>query len=575
MNMLTNCLFILFLSPAIMATGLTSGCAHKKPAELVLIGGKIITVDDSRPEAQAIAINGDRITAVGSDKEIQAFIGTSTKIIDLKGKMAMPGFIEGHGHFMGLGQSKMWLDLTQAKNWQAIVNIVSGAAKRAKPGDWILGRGWHQEKWDSTPSPNIDGLPTHADLSRVSPTNPVLLVHASGHLGFANAKAMQLAGITSATADPAGGQIVRFENGQASGVFRENALEFIQHALQADMAKRSSEQNKDDNLRAISLARQECLSKGITSFQDAGSSLELVDFFKELAEKNQLGIRLWVMLSDDNLRLSKVLSKYRLINFANMHLTVRAIKRWIDGALGAHGAWLLEPYSDLKDSSGLSAMPLEEIEQTGQLAIKAGFQLCTHAIGDRGNREILDIYQKIFEKHPDKKDLRWRVEHAQHLDPADIPRFNKLGVIASMQSVHCTSDGPWVVKRLGEKRARQGAYVWQKLIKSGALVSNGTDTPVEDVSPIANFYSAVTRKMKTGKVFFAGQSMSRAEALRSLTLNAAYAAFEEEIKGSLAPGKLADIVVLSQDLMTVAESEIRNTQVLYTILGGKVVYQKK
>ncbi|MBW1811372.1 MAG: amidohydrolase [Deltaproteobacteria bacterium] len=575
MNILPNYVEILFFSSAILLTGLPSGCAHQKPAELVLLGGKIVTVDDSRPEAQAIAVNGDRITAVGSDEEIRAFIDSSTKVIDLKGKLAVPGFIDGHGHFMGLGKSKMRLDLAPAKDWQAIVSMVSNAVQRAKPGDWVLGRGWHQEKWDSTPSPNIEGLPTHADLSRVSPDNPVLLVHASGHSGIANAKAMQLAGITSATQNPAGGQIVRFKNGQASGVFRETALGLLENVLDDALAKRSAQQIRDENLRTISQATRECLSKGVTSFQDAGSSLQTVDLFKELAGNNQLGVRLWVMLSDNNLQLAQALSKYKLINFANKHLTVRAIKRWIDGALGAHGAWLLEPYSDLKDSSGLSAMPLEEIEHTAKLAIQHGFQLCTHAIGDRGNREILNIYEKIFKKYPDKKNLRWRVEHAQHINPADIPRFSKLGVIASMQSIHCTSDGPWVIKRLGEKRARQGAYVWQKLIKSGAVVSNGTDTPVEDVNPIANFYSAVTRKMKTGAAFFAEQRMSRAEALRSLTLNAAYAAFEEEIKGSLTPGKLADIVILSQDLMTVAENEIEKTQVLYTILGGKVVYEKK
>jgi predicted amidohydrolase YtcJ len=256
-------------------------------------------------------------------------------------------------------------------------------------------------------------------------------------------------------------------------------------------------------------------------------------------------------------------------------LTVRAIKRLIDGALGAHGAWLLEPYSDLPGSTGLNMTPVEEIEQTAALAIRHGYQLCTHAIGDRGNREILDIYQRIFEEHPDKKDLRWRVEHAQHLHPEDIPRFDRLGVIASMQGIHCTSDAPWVPARLGDERANQGAYVWKKLMNSGAVVANGTDTPVEAVDPIMNFHALVTRQTKEGKAFYPDQRMTREEALKAYTLNGAYAAFQENIKGSLTPGKLADMVVLSRDILTVPEDLIPGTDVLITILGGKVVYQKK
>lgn len=322
----------------------------------------------------------------------------------------------------------------------------------------------------------------------------------------------------------------------------------------------------------IELASRECLSKGITSFQDAGSSFETIDLLKKLAQEGELGLRLWVMIREGNSRLAANLSKYKIID---KRLTVRAIKRSIDGALGPRGAWLLEPYSDLPASTGLNTTGIEEIRETARLALQHGFQLCVHAIGDRANRETLNIFETIFKAHPDKKDLRWRDEHAQHLSASDIPRFKQLGVIASMQGIHCTSDAPFVTARLGAKRAAEGAYVWQKLMKSGALVTNGTDAPVEDVSPIASFYASVTRKLKDGSLFYPDQRMSRQEALRSYTWNAAYAAFEEDSKGSLAPGKLADVTVLSKDIMTVPEDEIPQTEVLYTIVGGKIKFRRQ
>ena len=244
----------------------------------------------------------------------------------------------------------------------------------------------------------------------------------------------------------------------------------------------------------------------------------------------------------------------------------------MDGALGAHGAWLLEPYIDVPQSMGLNTIDLEDFKQTADIAISAGFQLCTHAIGDRGNRETLNVYESAFKKYPEKKDLRWRIEHAQHLHPDDIPRFAELGIIASMQTVHCTSDGPWVIKRLGEKRSREGAYVWRSLMEAGAIISNGTDAPVESNNPFENYYAAVTRNMSNGEFFFPAQVMTREEAIRSYTINPAYAAFEDNIKGSLSPGKLADLVVLSQDLLTVPPEEITSTEVVYTIIGGNIVY---
>jgi predicted amidohydrolase YtcJ len=560
---------------SVIIMGLFFSCARKsKPADLVLINGKIVTVDEAKPEAKALAVRGDLIAAVGTDKEIEAFIGPGTKIIDLEGKLAIPGFIDSHGHFTGIGQSKLELDLTKAKNWDEIVAMVKDAVQKAKPGEWILGRGWHQEKWDKSPQPNVDGLPFHEALSKVSPQNPVLLTHASGHSCLANAKAMELAKITKKTPDPKGGEIVRDANGNPIGAFRETAQGLVGVAMRSYELSRPPEQVKAEERKVIELAAQECLSKGVTSFFDASSSFETIDLFKEFAQQGKLGIRLWVMISEGNENLNKRLSEYKIIRLGQSHLTVRAIKRFMDGALGAHGAWLLEPYADLPTSTGLNTTPVEVIKETARIAIENGFQLCIHAIGDRANREVLNIYEETFKAHPDKKDLRWRVEHAQHLNAADIPRFGKLGVIAAMQGIHCTSDGPWVIKRLGLKRAEDGAYVWQKLMKSGAIICNGTDAPVEDVNPIACFYATVTRKMKDGALFYPDQKMSREEALRSYTYNAAYSGFEEDILGSLKPGKLADITVLSKDIMVVPDDEILTVEVLYTIVGGKVLYQK-
>jgi predicted amidohydrolase YtcJ len=294
---------------------------------------------------------------------------------------------------------------------------------------------------------------------------------------------------------------------------------------------------------------------------------------KKMIDEGKMNVRLWVMVREGNQAEAPRLAQYRTIDYGQGHLTVRAIKRAIDGALGPRGAWLLAPYSDKPESPGLNTTAVDEIRETAKLAMANGYQLCVHAIGDRANRETLNIFEEAFNANPDKKNLRWRVEHAQHLSAADIPRFGKLGVIASMQGVHCTSDAPYVLARLGRARAEEGAYVWQKLMKSGAMVSNGTDAPVEDVDPIANYYSTVSRKLKDGTVFFPDQRMSRMEALKSYTINAAYAGFEETTRGSLKAGKYADMVVLSKDILKVPEDEIPTAKVVYTIVGGKVRYQ--
>jgi hypothetical protein len=565
---------VTFFVLAVLVIGGLSGCVKKQPADLVLTNGKIITLEDIAPTAEALAVSGDRILAVGTAKKIKSHIGSSTRVIDLQGQTAVPGFIDSHAHFTGVGEARMILDLTRAKNWDEIVVLVAEAARKAQPGEWIRGRGWHQEKWDKRPEPSVDGLPFHDALSKVTPDNPVLLEHASGHACLANAKAMELGGVTKATPDPAGGEIVRDARGNPSGAFRETAQGLIGRSFYGSELKRTEAERADEERKAVELAVEECLSNGITSVHDAGASFGTIDIYRALAEQGKLGVRIYALISEENSDLQRRLPQYRIIGLGQNHLTVRAIKRLLDGALGAHGAWLLEPYSDLPTSTGLNTMPVGELKETARLAAENDFQLCTHAIGDRANREVLDIYEQAFAAHPEKKDLRWRVEHAQHLAPADIPRFGRLGIIAAMQGIHCTSDGPWVVKKIGEMRAKEGAYVWRSLMEGGAVICNGTDAPVEDINPIPSFYATVTRKMKGGTAFFPEQRLSREEALRSYTLNGAYAAFQENLLGSLKPGKLADITVLSKDIMTVAEEEIPKTDVRLTIVGGQVLYQK-
>lgn len=544
---------------------LLAACGGDGPgaADLVVLNGRLVTLAVPA-EAEALAAAGGRIVFVGSSDDARAWIGPDTEVLDLEGRLGVPGFIEGHGHFWGIGEAQLQLALEGARTWEEIVAQVAEAVAEAEPGTWILGRGWHQSKWAETPVPSVEGLPTHHGLSAVSPENPVLLGHASGHMAFANARAMELAGIDAATADPEGGEIVRDADGQPTGALRETAENLV--------ARLRSETLEPSHARqVVQLAGDECLAKGITSFQDAGSSFGLIDVYRRMADDGVLPLRLWVMVLDSNEAMAESLSRYRMVDRGDGFLTVRGIKRSIDGALGAHGAWLLDPYEDMPQSTGLNTTSLDVMEETARLAREHDFQFCVHAIGDRANRETLDLFERVL---VGDRTRRWRVEHAQHLHPDDVPRFAELGVIASIQAVHCTSDGPWVPDRLGERRSAEGAYVWRDLIESGAVVTNGTDAPVEDVDPIASFHASVSRRMANGEVFHEDQRMTREEALRSYTIDAAYAAFEEDAKGSLEVGKFADLTVLSRDIMTIPEEEIPGTRVVYTILGGRLAYRQ-
>lgn len=540
-------------------------------ADTVLKNGDFYTVEEDQERATAMAIKDGLIMKVGSDVEMDALIGDSTKVIDLNGAFAMPGFIEGHGHFRGLGQSLLNLNFLRSRSWEEIVNMVEEKVKDAKPGEWIIGRGWHQEKWDGVLDRQVLGYPFHDRLSEISPNNPVMLRHASGHSLFANKKAMEISGVSSETPNPFGGEIVRDARGEAIGVFEEKAMNVIGESYNEYLATLSMEQKKEIWLSEIAAAEEECLGKGITSFQDAGSTFQDIEWYNELAENNELDLRLWVMLRQPYDEIKDRMDGLPIVNAGNHFFTCRAIKSAVDGALGAFGAWLLKPYEDKIGFMGQNTVPIPEVKNISNIAIENDMQFCVHAIGDRANRVVLNIYEEAFEAHPEKENLRWRIEHAQHLDTSDIPRFRDLGVIASMQGIHCTSDAPFVEKRLGTERAKFGAYPWRSLLDAGVVIANGTDAPVEDVDPIESFYASVTRKrVDNGFEFFPEQSMTREEAVYSYTLGNAYAAFEEDFKGSLKEGKFADVVVLSKDLLKCPDEEIMDTQILMTVVNGKV-----
>jgi predicted amidohydrolase YtcJ len=541
-------------------------------AELVINNAKMYTVNKNQLEAEALAVKDGKIIFVGNNADAKKYIGDKTEVIDAKGQFVMPGFIEGHGHIHALGASLINLNLMNVKNWDEIVAMVADAVKKAKPGDWIEGRGWHQEKWDHTPAKNYLGYPYHEELDKISPNNPIILSHASGHSVYVNAKAMEQAGITSSTKSPIGGEILKDNTGKIVGVFSENAMGLIGEAYSAWEDQQSKEVQIAKWQHSIQLAEEDCLKKGVTSFEDAGSSFEQVEGMKQLAQQGKLNIRHWLMVREKNATLRAHANVFPIINEGNGFLTVKAVKVALDGALGSYGAWLLEPYTDRPTSTGENTFNIDSLKAIADFCWQNNLQLCVHAIGDRANREVINIYAGQIAKDKNK-DHRWRVEHAQHVNPLEIPRFKEWNVIASMQGIHCTSDAPFVPKRLGAKRSEEGAYVWQSFLKAGVLVNNGTDVPVEDEDPIPNFYASVTRKLKDGTEFYPAQKMTREQALYSYTLANAIAAFQEKDKGSLEVGKYADIVILSNDLMTCKDEEIKNTKVVMTIVGGKVKYK--
>ena len=559
----------LVLSPLLACTGERGA----EPADLVFRDGFVRTMDPGNPEAQAIAVRGGKILSVGTNEEIELVTGAETEVIDLNGALVLPGLIEGHGHFMSLGESLMQLDLRPPRSWMEIVELVAEAVRDAGPGEWVVGRGWHQDKWDVPPTPAVEGLPHHHDLSAVSPDNPVMLIHVSGHGVFVNGRALEILGVTAETPDPLGGEFVRDATGIPTGMLRETAQDLARASVAEYRSSRSNEEVEAEMRRQVELAGAEAVANGVTTFHDMGETFETIDFLRRMAEEGSLPLRLYVHIEEPAEAMEGRLPGYRMVGVGDNHLTVRAIgEKVLDGALGVHGGWLLEPYADMPRSTGFNVTPVSDIRRSAELAAEHGFQMAIQGIGDRAARELLDIYEEVQAGNPAEEDYRWRIEHCQVIHPDDLVRFSALGVIASVRGVFATSDGPWVVSRLGEDRTRERGYPNAALFESGAVVVNGTDPPVEDIDPMMNFYRSVSRIMENGERFFPEQAMTREQALASYTTNPAYAAFEEDLKGSLAEGKLADITVLSRDIMTIPEEEIPNVEVLFTVIGGKIRY---
>lgn len=557
---------------------------------LLLTNGRFFTADPRYPEASSLLIYKDKIMGVDGNCTSPECLAAKPQIVDLQGAFIMPGFIEGHGHFSSLGRSLQNLNLLTTKSWREIVRQVSAKVKTVAPDTWIEGRGWHQEKWVTSPGRTVNGYPYHDSLTLVSPDNPVVLYHASGHGLLANAKAMELAGISRETPDPVGGRVVRDAQGNLTGVFEENAMELIDKPFDAWKKQQPEAQRIADFERTVALATQECLAKGITSFQDAGSDFWELGQYRRLAEAGQLGVRLWTMIAQPKASDYPQLAQFPQIGLGNGFFTCRAVKAYLDGALGSYGAWLLVPYADKPDSYGQNTTPIDSITALAAECRRRHLQYCVHAIGDRANREVLNVFEQIFRQYPvtaaeaqqfgfqednERPGFRWRIEHAQHTDPVDQPRFAQLGVIASMQAIHCTSDAPFVAKRLGFARAQTGAYAWRRLLDQGARLTNGTDAPVEDVNPLLCLYAAITRqRAEGGDAFFPENRLTREEALLSYTRWNAYAAFEETTKGSLESGKYADLVVLSTDLLRCPPTEILQAKVLKTYVHGQLKYSR-
>ncbi len=561
----------------ITITFIAAACGVDQQSADLIIFGKIYTGNEKQPVVEAVAVQGDTILFAGSKNDASKFLYDKTKVIKLRGSVMTPGFIEGHAHMIEVGYNEMNLNFQNIKSYEEMVKLVAEAVQRAKPGEWILGRGWHQDKWESMPEKMVKGFQTHELLSAVSPDNPVLLEHASGHTAIANAKAMQLAGMNPLSLEKInrelegdGGEVLLDDLGNPTGIFSENAMDLIKDKIPKN--------DMDRDAKALELALQACLRNGYTSFHDAETNRSSLEVFYKFRNEGKLSVRLYAMLSSKDKDLIREWFKRGPDIDKENRLTVRAVKVYGDGALGSRGAWLLEPYSDRPDHYGMATVSMDSVLQIARVGLKSGFQVCTHAIGDRANREILDIYEQALMERGSAPNPRFRIEHAQHLHPDDIKRFGKLGVIPALQAIHMSSDRPWAIDRLGEKRIREGAYMWQSLLKSGAFIVNGTDAPVEPLNPIPSFYASITRKTLQGTPeggYEPNEKMTREQALRSFTLDAAYGAFEENVKGTIEEGKLADFTVFSRDIMTVHEDSVLSTSVVMTIVGGQISYEKK
>jgi hypothetical protein len=545
----------------------TSPRSAETIAEVIFENGNFITLDPATPQAAAIAIRQERILAVGSREEIEKYRGEETEVVDLEGATVVPGLIDAHEHFPQIGKRVRQVFLDETRSAAEALEIVKRELEKVPPGEWLVGQGWHTVMW------NGSGYPNEEELSRISPDNPVYLVGMASHAAWVNAKGLELAGITRDTPDPPGGMVLkRKDTGEPTGILLEEALDLVSRLLPPE----TRESRKEDIRRSIETA----LRFGLTGMHDAGVDSEIVGIYKELLAEDAFPFRLYVMLDVPNAGavLDSYLEQPPSIGLGDHRLTIRCFKAYADGALGARGAALLEPYSDDAEATGLIQNSEDELYRLIEKSGRAGYQVAIHAIGDRGNRNTLNAVERA-QKELTGKDLRVRIEHAQILSPSDVPRFASLSVIPSMQPIHATMDMGFAETRVGPERIK-GGYVWQSLLSSGARVAAGSDTPSFPVvynNPLWGIHAAVTRQDSDGKPeggWYGDQKVSRMDALKMYTLHPAYAAFEEDIKGSLSPGKLADLTVLSKDILTIPEAEIRDTEVVMTVLGGKVVYRR-
>lgn len=534
-------------------------------ADTLLISGTIYTADDANTKVEAVVIKDGRFTFVGDLAAAQSKAGQDHRHVALGAATAYPGFIEGHGHLSSLGEAITNLDLNGVDSYQTIVGMVADAAAKASPGQVIKGRGWHQSKWSKEPSVTVDGFPTHRSLSEVSPNNPVFLGHANGHTALVNQAAMDALNLTYNTPTPDGGIIVKDGKGDPTGILHENAVDLAYPliALSTDSAK-----------TAILAAQDHAFRWGITNFHDAGAGSTDIEAQRALDASGDLKLRIYTMVSaQDDVLTDYWLARPPVIADDDSRLTIRSFKAVMDGALGSRTAWLHQPYTDDPGTSGVQTFDENRLVDIMNRSNAHGWQINTHAIGDKANTVVLDAIDKATLT---QRDHRSRIEHSQHLLPSDIERFSKLGVIASIQAIHMSSDRPWAIDRLGIERIESGAYVWRDLLDAGVHIANGTDVPVEPINPIANFYASVARKTLKGlpdEGYEIGQKLSRHETLKSMTLWNAYAAFEEAEVGSISVGKRADMTVTDQNLMTVDENKILATKPVMTVIGGEIVYQ--
>jgi predicted amidohydrolase YtcJ len=536
--------------------------AAAQPADLIVTNARVYTVDDARPLAQAFAVRDGRFVFVGSSREALALRGPATNVVDGQGHTVIPGMVDAHAHLMGLAFTLRQVDLVGTTSYDSVIARVVERARRTPKGQWIVGRGWDQNDWGDT------RFPTHEALSRAVPDHPVYLARVDGHAALVNAAAMRAASLVASSKDPDGGKVVRDASNAPTGVLIDRAEELVARFIPAPTAAESRE--------ALAGAVREMHRWGLVGIHDAGASPSSIDLYDAAARDGTLDLRTYVMISDDSAALSRYFALGPRSAMHGGRLWVRAVKLYADGALGSRGAALIEPYNDDPGNRGLLLSAPEHIRSVASRALAAGFQVNTHAIGDRGNRIVLDAYEQALTARP-TADHRFRIEHAQILHVEDIPRFAALGVIPSMQASHQTSDMYWAGKRLGEGRLR-GAYAWRTLINTGVIVPNGSDFPVEQVNPLLSFHAAVARQdgndWPTGG-WYPEERMGREDALRSMTLWPAQAAFQERDLGSITPGKFADFVVLDQDLMRVPAELVLRTRVLSTWFGGRRVFPER